>query len=283
VVALMKAVRPSLTPADLDAFLINGNIVDDIGNHSWDQYYGWGLIDAYRAVHAAQGGAVPMVLKISPSSINFGQSSDAATVTASEIGSGSLNVVSVSDNADWLTIKTSTVDEHGLGSYIAQVNRDVMADGIYSAKITFVSNSNTIVIPVQMQVNTSGETPDAGFHYVLLVDSVTQETIAIENVPVANGAYSYLFNNVPQGTYEIFAGSDRDNDGYIGDAGEAIGAYPSLDQPADIFVDTDMAGLDFSTGYLVSLPAAAGNNGDSGSRFLRRTGIVTKQVKLLTP
>ena len=74
--------------------------------------------------------------------------------------------------------------------------------------------------------------------------------------PVA-GRYSYLFSNVETGTYSIYAGTDSDNDGYIGDAGEAIGAYISLDQPVDLDVDGNLSDLDFATSFNVNLPTSA--------------------------
>ena len=285
VVALMKAVKPTLTPVDLDAYLIDGDLTDDIGASGWDEDYGYGLIDAYKAVQAAQGGTVPTVLKISPASLNFGQSSETLTLTASKIGSDTLSVTKVSDDADWLTITPSSdVDEDGLGSYTVKVDRSsFFSSGNYSATITFTTfNSKTVVVPVLMRVNTSGITPDAGVQYVLLINSYTQDTEAQDIVEAGKGIYTYSFSNVPQDTYEIYAGSDRDNDGYIGDAGEAYGAYKSVDQPTDIIADSDISGLDFSTDYLVTLSSAAGVNEGKTNYLMRRIQKVTKQVKLLS-
>ncbi|MCH8137035.1 MAG: S8 family serine peptidase, partial [Proteobacteria bacterium] len=53
VLALMKSVNSSLGPADIDAMLVLGDIVTDIGAPGWDRFYGWGLIDAQEAVTAA--------------------------------------------------------------------------------------------------------------------------------------------------------------------------------------------------------------------------------------
>ncbi|MDH4039287.1 MAG: S8 family serine peptidase, partial [Gammaproteobacteria bacterium] len=59
VLALMKAVNPGLSPADIDALLIRGELSDDLGVPGRDNEYGYGLINAQRAVLAAleAGGA----------------------------------------------------------------------------------------------------------------------------------------------------------------------------------------------------------------------------------
>ena len=50
------------------------------------------------------------------------------------------------------------------------------------------------------------------------------------------------------------AGTDADNDFYICDAGEACGAWLTVDQPIRISLDSDVTNLDFPVEYLVSLP-----------------------------
>ena len=69
VVALMKAVRPQLTPNELDGFLASGQITNEIGNAN---FFGFGLIDAQKAVLAAQGGAGPTLLSVNPSLVSLG-------------------------------------------------------------------------------------------------------------------------------------------------------------------------------------------------------------------
>jgi len=48
VVALMKKVNPALTPADIDSIL--AKTADDRGDPGWDQYYGYGRVNAANAV-----------------------------------------------------------------------------------------------------------------------------------------------------------------------------------------------------------------------------------------
>lgn len=51
VYALMIAANPALQPSELDSILFS--TAKDLGSAGWDQYYGWGRIDAYAAVTKA--------------------------------------------------------------------------------------------------------------------------------------------------------------------------------------------------------------------------------------
>src|SRR5262249_4290577 len=96
-------------------------------------------------------------------------------------------------------------------------------------------------------------TADAGLHYVLLIDSVTNQTIKLDTVTANNGEYDYEFHNVGPGQYQIYAGTDSDNDNRICDAGEACGAFRTLDAPETIAINGDRSGLDFISGFPVNL------------------------------
>ncbi len=254
VVALMKSIRPGLTPDELDGFIQDFKIVRDIGTAGRDDFYGYGLIDARKAVLAARDGSVPTVLNISPATLSLGNIADSATLTASRVGSDTLSVTSISDDAEWLTVSALETDKNGLGTYTASVNRSGLSDGIYSATITFVSSDNTVNVPVNMRITSTVFAPNAGFHYVLLTDNETDETVAQQSLDVKNGLYEYRFKGVEAGKYQIYAGTDSDNDYVIGDAGEAIGAYLSTDQPTVLTVDSDRSELDFVTEFSVNIP-----------------------------
>jgi serine protease len=254
VAALMKAVRPDLSPDDLDGFLQSGAIVRDIGAAGRDDLYGYGLIDASRAVQAARDGSVPTVLNISPSAVSLGSALSTATLTASQVGAGALSITRVTDNADWLTVSASDTDASGLGTYTVTADRGGLSDGAYNAVITFVTTENTVEVQVNLRISSAGLAPDAGFQYVLLVDSRTDETVDQVSMAGTDGRYNYQFNGVEPGNYRIFAGTDSDNDFNIGDAGEAIGAYLSTDQPTVLTVEADRSGLDFITEFNVNIP-----------------------------
>jgi serine protease len=161
----------------------------------------------------------------------------------------------VSDNADWLTVTPDGVDADNLGTYIVSVDRTNLSDGPYYATIIFESDTNSVEVGVTMYQGDISAIGNLGFHYVLLLDTLDDNT-PVDQVEVSplNGLYPYSFTNVANGTYSIYAGTDSDNDGYIGDAGEAVGAYISLDQPVEIDVDSNLGNLDFTTSFNVSLP-----------------------------
>ena len=95
---------------------------------------------------------------------------------------------------------------------------------------------------------------DVGVIYILLYDPVLGEVVAEVSTGSNGTGYPFDFLNVPAGAYEILAGTDADNDYIICDAGEACGAWLTIDQPIRIQVDSDISDLDFPVEYLVSLP-----------------------------
>jgi serine protease len=112
-------------------------------------------------------------------------------------------------------------------------------------------------------------TGDAGFHYVLLLDADTYIARYQDEVSATNGSYAYNFDAVAEGNYIVFAGTDSDNDLYIGDSGESTGAYISLDQPVIINVDENLVGIDFNTSFNLDLPtdlSIGSGNSKSGVR-----------------
>jgi len=262
VVALMKAVRPTLTPGELDDWLAGGLITNDIGAPGRDDLYGHGLIDAHKAVVVAQGNpTLPALLRVDPTSLNFGTTATSATVTVSQTGTGPLGLTHIASTASWLRVIADSVDADGLGAYTVQVDRDapeLAGNDTYNARITFTpTEASPVVVVVTLQVVSAAGTPDAGFHYVLLMNADTYEIVDQVGVRAHNGRYAYMFTDVPQGRYMIFAGSDRDNDGYIDNAGESFGAYGAMEQMSTVHADQDLTGLDFSTDLKLFLPAAS--------------------------
>jgi serine protease len=141
--------------------------------------------------------------------------------------------------------------------------------------ITFVSSQNTVEVPASMRISTSGADPDAGFHYILLVDHETGKSVAQTTAPVQNGLYQYSFTEVEPGEYRIYAGTDLNNDDLLGDAGEAFGAYLSTDQPRIVVADKDHTGLNFSTEFRVNIS----QNAASDTVLLKNTHPPVKRLK----
>ncbi|MEN8806375.1 MAG: S8 family serine peptidase [Desulfobacterales bacterium] len=150
VIALMKAVNPGLTPDDLDDLLVGGSITRNLGDPGRDNFYGYGLIDAQKAVLAA----APALLTVNPTRLDFGTELSSADLTADKTGPGLLTILSVSDDAAWLN--TAKDPAAGDGDFPVQysvlVDRTNLAPGDYDATITIESDNNTVAVPVSMTV-----------------------------------------------------------------------------------------------------------------------------------
>lgn len=275
VLALMKSANPLLTPAHIDAMLAGENITDDIGAVGRDDQFGWGLINARKAVAAALDiGAdpPPALLSVSPSRVNFGSSYTESMLTARNAGGGDLAVSSATSSASWLTI-VGPDSSDGLGGYLLRVSREGLAEGSYAATVTFESSSNRRVVDVAMLVQSTDFTAEVGPIYALLINDTTEEVVAELPLTALEGEYTYSFVDVPVGSYRILAGSDFDNDLYICDAGEACGRYQTRSNPTVItLVDTDRRDIDFSVEYEVSIAAGADSaSTDAGQPRKNRT------------
>ena len=258
VIALMEAaaaaIGDDISPDEFDTLLASGELTEDLGSPGRDDLYGHGLIDAARAVLAAQGNTpADPLLSVTPSSLNFGTTTTSNDLVVSNVGGGSptvntVTVVPVSAQ-NWLTVAAQAVDADGLGDYRVSVDRSAVTEDTYTATITFATTAGTLSVPVLMQHFTATTTDDAGLHYVGVFDPDTLNRVAFATAEVSNGSYDYTVSDVPFGEYLIYAGTDFDNDADICDPGEACGAYLSLNQPAPVLVDSDQSGLDFATGF----------------------------------
>jgi serine protease len=257
VAGLMKSLDPGLTPQDFDDLLATGAITDDLGDADWDEMYGHGLIDAYKALSAvgAPASATPS-LAAAPSAMNLGTTTSSAQLSLRNAGAGSLSVEPPREvpESDWLEVNADQIDANGVGTYLVTVNRSTLTEGTYSASIVFDwtgddGSSGELSVPIIMQVGSNLRVDDAGRHYVLLLDEQTGDTLDQFDVSAREGRYEYAFIDVPPGRYLIVAGSDPDNDQIVCGAGEACGAYLTLDQLQVIDLKADRSGLDFVTSF----------------------------------
>ncbi len=255
VAALMKAVWPEMSADDFFDLLRSGAITQDLGAPGKDEIYGYGMIDAQKAVDAVLGGIVPTALIADPAMIDLGNSISTAILNIEKTGSveSPLIVDSLIDDADWLSVESETVDDDGLGTYRVSVARTGLADGAFGGLITIVSSINTVYVPVYMQVGSDDQFADAGHHYVLLLDPETHDALEEVQATLIDGIYHFSFSNVAKGQYLLYAGSDMDNDSVLGDVGNAFGAYISIDQPSVITVDKNASGLNFRTEFNINL------------------------------
>ena len=76
---------------------------------------------------------------------------------------------------------------------------------------------------------------DVGVSYALLIDPVSLQVVAQVETTAVTG-YPIAFTGVVPGSYILAAGTDRDGDGSIGDAGEAFGVFPNIAEPVTLEV-----------------------------------------------
>ncbi len=285
VAALMQAVHPAMTPAEFNNALLSGDLTDDLGAAGRDDNFGWGLINAQKAVVAAQlmangqGSDPGPIITTSAGTLNFGAFVTELPVTIRNIGTGQPTVTSVTSSETWATF-TGPGSSDGLGEYTINVNRSGLSDGVYQATLDVVTDANNLSITLIMQVSSINLTADAGLHYVVLVDEDNNSVGLAAVVDAVNGEYPYTLTDVAPGQYRLFAGTDSDDDSILCDAGEACGAFPTLDSPDFIAISIDQDNLDFESVLRVNLNTAAADltqqqppdAGRSGTEFrIRKT------------
>lgn len=254
-------------------------MTDDLGSAGRDDVFGFGLINAQKAVLAAlalatgQGSNPGPILTASASALNFGAFLDTLDFTVQNAGTGSLTINAVTTDQPWLAATPTNVDGNGLGTYTLTVDRTVEPnDGTYTSTVTVDSDANDITLTAIMQVASVGLNADAGLHYVILVDA-NGTTVGQTQTTVTGGVYPYTITNVNPGQYRLFAGSDADDDAFLCDAGEACGTYRTLDTPEVLSVNSDLTGLDFLSEFRVNLGTlgaqAQNADGNSGYRIAK--------------
>ncbi len=263
VIALMKSVYPDLTPDQFDQLLQQGDIVTDQGSPGRDNQFGYGLINARKAVLAArqlsENPEPTDTLQVMPRELNFDESQTTAILTLSASGSGSITLtdIFVSTDAHWLRVTPSDVDSHNLGTYRVTVDRSGLASGTVYAQIfcttTTSAGLRTVLIPVSLQLNPSVENQkSSGYYYVILQDENSWDNIQIQSGPLINGQYHYAFERVKGNTpYTIYAGTDFDNDGLIGNSGEFFGIYQEeSSHQNEIIINENQFNLNFTINYV---------------------------------
>ncbi len=246
VIALMLSVNPDLTPSQIrDILSSTANPLDtQVPNND----IGYGLVDAGRAVAAAEGVSTPFVPVPYPwpSLVNFQQITVPMSSVNAEvinIGEATLSLTNatpyvITPDGDlvqggWLSVYldpscsaiaplshcsiTYTVDPTGLsdGEYIGVVLVSSNG-GNFAIPVTFRTDAAltpAITEPVTVQLWKLGNTASGILNLVKLVASTTTD---------ASKNYNYTFQSVPPGDYIVVAGVDKNGDGVFGDAPNEI-------------------------------------------------------------
>ena len=264
IVALMKSIHATLTPDDVDALMVAGEITEDIsgdGKLNRNDNYGYGLIDALKAVEQATllatGNSPPVVLTVSPSVASMQSVQSSVELTVGKNGDDTISVSSYSTDTAWATLTPLSTDADGLGTYELNADTAGLSDGVYTVLANFVADTNaTVSATINVIVNTVNVSPDAGRIYVLLIDPVTGDQAYFAEQDPVDGEYAYSITGVEPGDYYILAGSDLDNNLLICEAGESCGSYPTMGDAAVLSVDGDMTSLDFDISFAQNLDSA---------------------------
>ena len=263
VAALMRSVAPALHADDIENLLRNRAITDDLGTPGRDDIYGWGLINAAKAVTEALntgGQPVPLAPYMVASALatSFGATLQSRGIVFSNQGGGELAFgIPTEDSGGWLNLAAEEVAGELFLTLLA--DRAGLAEGQYVATVTMPSNANTVEVAAILQVRTF---PGAqvGLQYVLLLDPESMGTMNWALAELApDGSQPFTIENVAPGNYLLISGSDSNHDFVVCDAGESCGHFQDGPEPLPIQVlDQDINGLEFTSGY--SVPGTAGES-----------------------
>ena len=273
VIALMKSANASLTPAQVDQLLTSDAMTDDIGAVGRDDLYGWGLLNAQKAVAAALtlGGSSPSddpELASTPASLNFTGGITAIEIALRNTGGGVLTIGPVVTTQPWVDVTEVNVDGDGLGTYLVAIDRNGLIPGTYADTISVASSVNNIQIPIIMAVGGVLAGGDVGHIYILLLDPDTGDSSFGTEADFNGTAYEYQITDIDRGGYLLIASTDANNDFFICDPGEACGSYPTLDLSQVIDLTGDMTDINFLVSYSVPIQTL----GDDGTDPLTDRG-----------
>jgi serine protease len=240
VAALMLAVNPDLTPAEVEGIL--KSTAADLGAAGVDLEYGHGLIDAHAAVLAAQTAGmpppvVPPVLSLSTAALVFDRDDTASRIRISNTGGGTLSVdpptVILPEGESWL--QAALVAGAGPASDASgidvTVDRGTLVDGVYFGRVVVESNGGAQLVQVLMRVQALPPLPPS---INITVRAVRVEDGTVAKEVVVNPAsldLTFRLEGLVAGDYRIEAGADLDGDGQFCEAGELCGAYPAVNYP----------------------------------------------------
>jgi serine protease len=270
VAALVLAVNPALTVAEVESILLDTTI--DLGTPGRDDIFGRGLLQADAAI-AAAGGAKEVApdLVVGTGGLSFGTELTQIDVPLSNGGGGTLTVNSatISNSQPQLFASVAFLPGPiGTTTCRVSVNRTGLPVGNYSAQLTLSSNGGVEVVPIFMTVAPPPVNVDL---YLLVVaeedlysgvDPITPVAARVLNPAVG---LQWLVDTdsdgfgLAAGSYVVFCASDDDNDGFVFGSGDIYGGgYPSLNelQAISLGAGEAISGVDFPVVPLDAQPAS---------------------------
>ncbi|MDP5071747.1 MAG: S8 family peptidase, partial [Congregibacter sp.] len=280
VMALMKSVNPNLNADDIDRLLQQGELTEDIGAVGRDNLYGYGMINARKAIEAAlaeagSSSASEPRLGASSSALNFSATRTRLELVLGNSGGGDLQNVTLRSNESWISVSAISTNAQGLGRYAVDVSRGGLSAGVYEGSLSASSNVNSLSIRILLSVTDTTEA-ELGIVYLLVFDPATDTVVAQTRIQSGSNRLDFAFPDVPAGVYQLFAGTDLDNDLVICDAGEACGAYLTIDQPVTVNFDRNRDDINFSIEYLIALPGTASASAPGDGTIRKNTTLLRK-------
>jgi serine protease len=196
------------------------------------------------------------MLLVQPRTIDLGAAGELFDVSLANTGGGFVTVLDASvayqGGAGWLSA-TLIAAPPGAGISHAtlrlQADRSGLAPGSYGAVVTVSAESlPPVTVDLLMSVG-AAPLPDYTV-YVLVVEAHTLETIE-QAITELSAGYGWSMPQVPPGEYLLVAGTDADDDGFIGDEAEPLfGMWPNTVDPVVLVVAEGavLPTLDFSVG-----------------------------------
>jgi hypothetical protein len=270
-----------MTPADFDDFLASGQITTDIGASGKDNSSGYGLINALKAVTAAQSSTpnIPPRIDVTPSLINLGAATNQSSVYVTLVGNSTEPVsVAASSSQAWLTTTfAEKVDSRTL-RYVISVDRSVVANGSFEGGVSFRAFTpsaalNTVNVTVAMSKSATQVIGNAGSQYALLLDQVTEKVTNQSAVfqAVETGS-SFSISGVTAGAYYLVSGTDIDSNNFICEEAEICAFYRvSVTDAGVVSVTAPVSGLKLTAQILSvfsaqNLSASAASGSESAEK-----------------
>jgi len=231
-IGILYALVPELLASQVDALIIDGHLVDDIGPEGKDDDYGYGLLNINKAVARIidEEGLDFTYGSINPGTANLGLEFNSYDITVTKVGDGELSVASITnDLPSAVTISEIDVDESGFGTYRLTFDRSSLPDGLYrtNTRVTF-SNENIQSSVATFQVGPERDRPYVEFisTYLYQVDEVggTISLVFGNDGEMVDGEVAFTAENLPDGQYYFSYFSFIDN--FIRDVGEFEARYP---------------------------------------------------------
>ncbi len=257
VIALMRSIKPSLSPLEISQMLESG-LLTDVPDPSSGDDLGRGRLNAVFALQAASG-VFPSAphLRATPSALNFGGVTESLTFQLRNSGSGLLSVQDVKSTVPWATVLPLRVDSQGLGDYQVLVTRAGSPRGIRNGTLDISSSAGPLVLPFVMTNQIGGPASWLGAVHVKARDAATGQVVRSLLFKHTLDRTYYRFDDLPAGRVILTAGTDMNNDGNVCDPGEVCGAFPSRRLPDVIDYNGVQTAVDLALGLTALTPTSA--------------------------